>query len=45
MVEDPKNLRGALDEAMNYRGPRPRQRPHLDKALPGSRVPLARLTG
>jgi thiamine pyrophosphate-dependent acetolactate synthase large subunit-like protein len=41
MVEDPKDLRGALDEAMNFRGP---TLVNVRISQGSARVPLAQLT-
>jgi hypothetical protein len=45
-VEDPKNIRGALDEPMNFRGPASRQcRDLAGRRQEAASVPLAQLTG
>jgi hypothetical protein len=45
LVENPKDLKGALEEAINFRGPRPRQRRNLAGRRPqAASVPLAELT-
>ena len=45
-VEDPKDLRGALDEAMNFPRPGPRQcRDQPGRGQKAAAVPLAQLSG
>jgi hypothetical protein len=43
MVEDPKDLRGALDEAMNLRDPRSSMSASHRAPQEAARVPLAHL--
>ena len=43
-IEDPKDLKSALQEAMDFRGPGARQRPDLPGVRPqAAAVPLAQL--